>query len=324
MKNKTLIIFFVILFSCEKEVKKYKPISSGRINSVSVIIDKSDWESNIGLEIRNAFASEFKGLPQIEETFNLNQIPYKAFTGFGRTARNIIFINQKKDDKPKMVRDKFARPQLFLEIYGTDEKKIIENLKKVTKFSVDEFQKGEIAENKRRIIKSPLNTTNLEESLSLSLTMPSAYSIFKQEKQTSWFQKPLKTGTSNIIISELEVLQDAFNVFNLEDVIVIRDSLNKSFVPGRNKGSFMITEEAYLPYFSSALVNGFPSIETRGTWEVNKDFMGGPFLNYIINDTINNRLLYFEGFVFSPSQRKRDGIIEIESIIKSLKVFEKN
>jgi hypothetical protein len=57
---------------------------------------------------------------------------------------------------------------------------------------------------------------------------------------------------------------------------------------------------------------------------VNKDFMGGPFLNYIINDTINNRLLYFEGFVFSPSQRKRDGIIEIESIIKSLKVFEKN
>ena len=46
--------------------------------------------------------------------FRYRHIPYEAFTGFGRTGRNIIFINQKKDDKPKMARDKFARPQLFL------------------------------------------------------------------------------------------------------------------------------------------------------------------------------------------------------------------
>ena len=86
----------------------------------------------------------------------------------------------------------------------------------------------------------------------------------------------------------------------------------------------MITEQAYLPYFTSTKVNGFSAKETRGTWEVNGDFMGGPFINYILKDSINNRILYFEGFIFSPSQRKRDGIIEIESIIKSLKVFEKN
>ena len=84
-----------------------------------------------------------------------------SMTGFGRTGRNIIFINQKKDDKPKMARDKFARPQLFLEISGTNETQLIETLKKAASFSINEFQKGEIEENKRRILKSPLNKTNL-------------------------------------------------------------------------------------------------------------------------------------------------------------------
>ena len=57
--------------------------------------------------------------------------------------------------------------------------------------------------------------------------------------------------------------------------------------------------------------------------EVKGDSMGGPFINYVVKDTLNKRILYLEGFIFSPSQRKRDGIIELEAIIKSLKVFKK-
>ena len=86
----------------------------------------------------------------------------------------------------------------------------------------------------------------------------------------------------------------------------------------------MITEKAYLPVFKSTFIKNFESFETRGTWEVQGDFMGGPFINYLVKDTINNRTLYIEGFVFSPSQRKRDNIIELEAIIKTLKIFEKN
>ena len=48
--------------------------------------------------------------------------------------------------------------------------------------------------------------------------------------------------------------------------------------------------------------------------------MGGPFLNYLIEDKLNDRVLFVEGFVFAPSKRKRDNIIEIEAIIKSLKL----
>ena len=307
----------LILVSCDKEVKNFKPQSSGRINSISVIIDKPSWDGKIGDAIRDKYASEFIGLPQVEEAFTLNYIPYEAFTGFGRTARNIIYINKKKQDKPRMIRDRYARPQLFLEVSGLDNESIIQGILTSFEFSSAQFQNGEITENKNRILNSLLKDTGLD-SLNISLKIPSAYSVFKNEPETVWLQKPLKNGTSNLIIKDLKSSVSDFEKINLNDVISLRDSIGKEFIPGRVENSYMITEKEYLPYISYQTVNGFEAVETRGTWEVKGDYMGGPFINYIIKDTLNNSLLYVEGFVFSPSQRKRDKMIELEAVIKSM------
>ncbi len=307
----------LILVSCDKEVKNFKPQSSGRINSISVIIDKSSWDGKIGDAIREKYASEFVGLPQVEEAFTLNYIPYEAFTGFGRTARNVIYINKKKQDKPRMIRDRYARPQLFLEVSGLDNESIIQGILSSFEFSSTQFQNGEITENKNRILNSLLKDTGLD-SLNISLKIPSAYSVFKNELETVWLQKPLKNGTSNLIIKDLNSSVSDFEKINLNDVVSLRDSIGKEFIPGRVENSYMITEKEYLPYISYQSVNGFEAIETRGTWEVKGDYMGGPFINYIIKDTLNKSLLYVEGFVFSPSQRKRDKMIELEAVIKSM------
>ena len=65
-------------------------------------------------------------------------------------------------------------------------------------------------------------------------------------------------------------------------------------------------------------MSGITSFETKSTWEVKDAFMAGPFINYAIEDEVNNRLLVIEGFVFAPSMGKRDYIFELESIIKSI------
>ena len=307
----------LIIVSCDKEVKNFKPQSSGRINSISVIIDKPSWDGKIGDAIRGKYASEFIGLPQVEEAFTLNYIPYEAFTGFGRTARNVIYINKKKQDKPRMIRDRYARPQLFLEVSGLDNESIIQGIFSSFEFSSSQFQNGEITENKNRILNSLLKDTGLD-SLNISLKIPSAYSVFKNEPETVWLQKHLKNGTSNLIIKDLNSSVSDFEKINLNDVVSLRDSIGKEFIPGRVENSYMITEKEYLPYTSYQSVNGFKALETRGTWEVKGDYMGGPFINYIIKDTLNKSLLYVEGFVFSPSQRKRDKMIELEAVIKSM------
>ena len=321
MKSLTIILVLsLFIISCDNSNTNYKPLSSGRLHSVSVVLDKQDWESEIGKTIRDLYADEYLGLPQIEERFSLSQIDYSTFSGFTRTGRNIIYINKRKSKGSSITINKYARPQVFLEISGTNQTEILEQLKSSKETGISYFSKGEVVENQRRILQSVLIDSEIKDQFNIELTMPSAYSLFKMEKDFLWYQKPTKYGTSNVVISELNFLDQ----ITMKEVIKIRDSISKNNIPGRLENSYMITEQAYEPFFIQTKIKQFESSETRGTWEVNGDFMGGPFINYIIKDTVNKRSVYLEGFVFSPSERKRDNIIELESIIKSLKIYKKD
>lgn len=85
------------------------------------------------------------------------------------------------------------------------------------------------------------------------------------------------------------------------------------------RNTWMITEEAYAPYLFDTTIQGRKTYETKGTWELKNDFMAGPFVNYAIRDEKNNRYLVLEGFTYNPSKAKRDLVLELESIIKSVK-----
>ena len=319
--KKYLFVIFIVVFlqSCEDNKVVYKPESSARINSITVVVDNDNWNNTIGDKIRNLYADEYEGLPQIEERFTLKQMPYEAFSGFSRSSRNIIFINKTSNPEFFFEADKYARPQIYLEIKGNSIKSILEQIDKSKKEAINKFTNGEIEENKRRILKSPLKDTSAMEDLSINVKMPSAYSLYKQDKNFIWYQKQIQKGHSNIIVTQLPNQKNIFD-YNIQSIIKLRDSIGKSFLPGRNPESFMISEKEYLPYQKKVNYYGIKMLETRGTWEVKGDFMGGPFLNYLVEDKLNDRVLFIEGFVFAPSKRKRDNIIELEAIIKSLKL----
>ena len=105
-----------------------------------------------------------------------------------------------------------------------------------------------------------------------------------------------------------------------ERIPKIRDSIGELFVPGRVPGSYMITERAYLPYYYKTKVNSMDAILTKGTWEVQNDFMAGPYINYIIKDSINKRNIVIEGFSFAPSESKRNYMFELNTIITTMKL----
>ncbi len=319
--KKYLVVIYVVFFlqSCEDNKVVYKPESSARINSITVVVDNDSWNNTIGDKIRNLYADEYEGLPQIEERFTLKQMPYEAFSGFSRSSRNIIFINKKSNPEFFFEVDKYARPQIYLEIKGNSIKSILEQIDKSKKEAINKFTNGEIEENKRRILKSPLKDTFAMDDFSINMKMPSAYSLYKQDKNFIWYQKQIQKGHSNIIVTQLPSQKNIFD-YNIPSVIKLRDSIGEVFLPGRNPESFMISEKEYLPYQKKVNYYGIKMLETRGTWEVKGDFMGGPFLNYLIEDKLNDRVLFVEGFVFAPSKRKRDNIIELEAIIKSLKL----
>ena len=318
--KKHLVVIFTVFFlqSCEDNKGVYKPESSARINSITVVVDNDNWNNKIGDKIRSLYADEYEGLPQIEERFTLKQMPYEAFSGFSRSSRNIIFINKTSNPEFFFDADKYARPQIYLEVKGNSIKSLLDQIDKSKKEAINKFTNGEIEENKRRILKSPLKDISAMEDFLIDMKIPSVYSLYKQDKNFIWYQKQIQKGHSNIIVTQLSSQKKIFD-YNIPSLVKLRDSICKAFLPGRNLESFMITEKEYLPYQKRVSYHGIKMLETRGTWEVKGDFMGGPFLNYLVEDKLNKRILFVEGFVFAPSKRKRDNITELEAIIKSLK-----
>jgi hypothetical protein len=106
----------------------------------------------------------------------------------------------------------------------------------------------------------------------------------------------------------------------IANIIKMRDSIGKAYIHGGLEGRYMITEEAYAPYLFDSEIDGKFAYETKGTWEMKSAFMAGPFVNYAIRDSVNNRYIILEGFTFAPATAKRDNMFELEAILKSAKI----
>ena len=311
-------ILFLLAIGCDTNATAYKPISSGKIHTISVVIDNKLWNESPGEELQKIYSSEFLGLPQQEPLFTLNQIPPSIFTDFTRESRNIIVVSKSTKDSAFINSNKFASPQKILYINGKTNKSLVDQINKTARKAINTFKANEIKEKQKRIKNSILKTKEFD-SLGIRLTMSSGYKLFKKENNNKfWFQRETQKGSVNLLIYTLPLYKKNPN---LESIIALRDSIGKAFVPGRNKDSYLITEKAYEPYFLKTKVSSLNTFETRGTWEVVNDYMAGPFLNYYIKDSKNNRTLVIEGFVFSPSVRKREYLVELEAIVRSLKVF---
>jgi hypothetical protein len=61
--------------------------------------------------------------------------------------------------------------------------------------------------------------------------------------------------------------------------------------------------------------NGSFAVEMRGMWELEGDFMGGPFVSYTLVDEIQNRVVTIEGFVYNPGNDKKNLLRQVEALI---------
>jgi hypothetical protein len=254
--------------------------------------------------------------------FDLRQMPPDVFTGFARSSRAILWVGFSDEVVIRTDKNRYARPQQMTVLSAPDTASLVEMILSQSTSIIKSFKQGEVAERQRRINKSVLKQNILEDRFGIDLVIPSAYRLFKEGTNTAWFQREIQKGHVNLLVYALPKSTSINWIDPLQDVIQIRDSVGKAFVPGRLEGTHLITEEAYEPYVYYTKIGGLPTIETRGTWEVKGDFMAGPFVQYLLDDKANNRYLVLEGFVFGPSAAKRDYVFETEAIIKS--IYRKN
>jgi len=317
-----LQLFFIIniLISCQDKVDPkdaYVPDSSGSLNHVTIVMLENDWNSNLGERVRNNLQQIYEGLPLDEPQYTLNYLNPKAFSGFARQGRNVVWFKKDSISGFQLSENQFARPQILASITGIDAE--------VQQFYFEEnanLLRQTIAENERkekmrRINKSLTTEKALFERFGIDLKYPSAYETVKDTVNFVWIQKPIRKGHLNLIAYTLneKELDDNFS----KQILNIRDSIGKAHIPGRLKGSYFITERAYHPYYFKTELDGKQTYLTKGTWEVANDFMAGPFVNYAIRDSITKRWIVIEGFAFAPSANKREYMFELNTILTSFK-----
>ncbi len=317
-----LILSVALLSSCESNEKGKRILSksSGNINILSVVVDNNLWEGNVGEVIREVLAAPVYGLPQEEPLFSLRQMPPQIFTDFATKNRTVLKIEKGKAKDTKFLKNAFAIPQKLVLVSGIDNNEIISELRKNAGRIVSAFKSEELKEKQRRIRISLHKNNTIEEKLGLSINFPTAYRIAKEENNFYWIRREIRTGSMNIMLYEMPIDAISDDENAIRDIIRMRDSIGKIYIPGPGDGSYMITEEAYTPYLNKTIIDNKPTLETKSTWEVENAFMAGPFVNYIIEDKINNRLIVAEGFAYAPSVEKRNYMFELEAIIRSIKI----
>lgn len=324
MKTSILTLFMALfLISCnEGDSKKQRFLSdsSGNINNISVVVDNILWEDNVGEAIRNVLAAPLEGLPQDEPIFSISQMPTQVFSGFTTKNRTVLKIEKGKPASTTFYKDVYAKPQSVIVVSGQTNAEIIDQLNTNAGKIVLTFKNSEIKEKQKMIALSLFDDKPLKEVLGISLKFPSVYRIAKTEDNFFWIRKDIKTGTMDFLVYQAPISAIRKGDSAVTDIVRLRDSIGMKHIEGRLEGSYMATESAYAPYIFETLIDNKPTFETKGIWDLKNDFMSGPFINYAIEDKVNNRYIIIEGYVFAPSVEKRDYVFELESIIRSLKI----
>ncbi|WP_298237214.1 DUF4837 family protein [uncultured Algibacter sp.] len=321
-KSILFLVLLLLVMSCGegKADEKILLDSTGNINEVSVVIDNESWKGSVGEAIRDVLASPVYGLPQDEPVFSINQIPTNVFSGFITKNRTILKVEMGKKTATEFHSNIYAKPQKVVLVLGETKQDVINQLKENASRIIETFRNIEIYEKQRLIKKSLYNASFLKEKMGLNIRFPTAYRVAKDDNNFFWLRKDVNTGTLNLLIYELPIDAIKRNDSIINQIIAIRDSIGKSHIEGPVEGSYMITEMAYTPFHIETILDNKPTLETKGMWDVKNAFMAGPFINYAIEDKINNRWVIAEGFAFAPSVEKRNYMFELESIIKSIKL----
>ena len=312
MKKTAIILFFLITaLSCSDNQQKLLPASSGNINNISVVTNDELWEGAVGEVIRENFGRPIYGLPQIEPIFSLSHIPSKVFSGFATKSRTILKIDVSENEGVFNFKNTYASPQRIIQITANSPDKIIEIINENLNSIYSTMYFNEIQEKQRRISKNLNKTQAIKKNTGVSLKFPSAYRVAKVDSNFVWIRRDIETGSVNLFIHRQTNLTE-------QSIIEKRDSISKIYIPGPVENTYMSTDLIYTPNTQQINVGGKQVFETRGLWEIEGQFMAGPFLNFQIK-LGDNDFIMLDGFVYSPGSTKREYIFELEAIMRSLK-----
>jgi hypothetical protein len=320
-----VVVTGLFLYSCKfTGGPQLMPNVSGKAGEVVIVINKGEWESDAGSSLRSVLAADEEYLPQREPMFTLVNIPENAFTSIFQTHRNLIIVKILPDaGETKIVYQEnvWAAPQIVVTISGPDGEEIANKIQQ----EKDKLSGAILMAERNRNINNAkrYEERTLRDIVTLdfggSPYFPKGYSIKKKTDDFIWISYETTYTNQGIFIYRFPY-KDSTS-FSHNNLVAVRNFILERNVPGPVDKSYMTTNLLVEPGARWVKYNRRDFVEMKGLWEVQNDFMGGPFVSHFFLDKENQNVIALEAFVYAPRYDKRNYLRQVESIIYSFEFF---
>ena len=327
--KKTLYLALILAFAACSSEEKQQPSATGRAGELLVVMNNRQFEGPAGEAIREVFQAQVPMVLTEEPMFDVVQIEEESFVKMFETHRHIFMvdiIDTLSKATLEIRKDVWSYPQAVIRVQAPSDSVF----RRVVEANARAFTDHYLAAERERIINAYNRIPNNEarqavrDKFGFELAIPEGFYVAKEGDGFLWIRS---TGTRedlemSVLIATLEYKDPAID-FSPETIRMRRDSLTQLYIPGEFEGSYMTTYPELSPEFREVNFNGYYAVEARSLWRVEKDFMGGPFINYTLVDEPRNRLVILDGFVYFPNKEKRDYLRQLEALIYSLEFPQK-
>ncbi len=348
-------LLYVAAFSmlgCTEDARKRlesRAIAVGTLNQLAIVMDGELWDGALGDSINYYFGSAYPVLPQPEPLFDLKHFTAEDLDTerVRRELKAYLIVGDLSDKespttkligrdigeergyraqtdsayRSSLTHDRWASNQIVIYLFAP-------NLAALAGAVVDRFPA--IAQQVQDHYKTQVRATvyqsgdnrpimdQLSSLFECQMRIPKDFVIAMEDENTVWLKREREMTVSNLLITSVKY-EDA-NQFEKEYLIALRDTLGRNYISSSIDGSYMKTNPVDLPVLSQSVqIGGAYAREARGIWEMEGDYLGGPFVSYLIHDNAKGRLLFVDAFVLAPGERKRNLMIYLEHIVSTVR-----
>ncbi len=330
-KNLMLMSIMMFLFSCgtnnNTPSKAFLVESTGSPYEVVVVCNDDVWDTYVGDTVKNVFQEPEMMLNYPEGKFRVIRKRDTGFKGIFKKHRNVVYFridSTMSDEKPYgfgVSFDQWAKPQIVISLKAKNLKFMNDIfLKKENEILrlLDNTEQSRFAKKLKQNSSVKLDSI-VRNTVNVGISLHKSYMIKKAVKPNFiWLSYEMPLSSQGVIIYTYPYTGQKIDA---KEVQKMRNEYVKQ-VPGQMKDSYMQTSDTFEPITQKVIVNDREWVKMSGFWNVEKDFMGGPFRNFTTIDVANNRVVCVDLYVYSPepSKGQRNYIKQLNSIINTIRL----
>ncbi|MCB0792395.1 MAG: DUF4837 family protein [Flavobacteriales bacterium] len=329
-----VLLFSGLTVGCDEH--RSLPKCTGAPGEVLVVMTKGHWNSGPGGALRTTLGEWLPRLPQREHRFDLAQVPPEQFGSVLLTHRNLLIARIGVGDSSGVyvMRDVHSQGQIIVQINAPTVATWMESFNKKARTIMDRIDDAE----RDRLIelhegsRDNALTASVQHALGFAIDVPMGYHVVRQDSNMAWLQQDQVmsgAGLEHDVVRGLLLYHFPYtsdSTFTVDYLVNERDSITHTYVEGPNAGSYMIVQRGFGGMDLMPLANGL-SIDSRftyrmrGLWGMHGAKMGGPFVQLSMVDTVHQRVICADGYIFSPQFDKREPMRDLEATCWSIRTI---